>query len=154
MTARLRLAARPLLVAASLAGCLAPPTVPGPEPLAPESVWAVRITPLPPDPRPIESIVAPGEVRAIAASEAFGAQGWTASDAGLRPRFQIELLGGDGARASYWLGTDAPPPHPFAARGSGWWIAPAAPPEAAGAPLYKGLPESVASPLLEALDLR
>jgi hypothetical protein len=139
-----------------LAGCAVAPAAKAPATLPPGSVWAVRVTPLPPDPGEVASVVDPGEVRAIAASEAFAAHGWAATGgAPLSPRYRIDLLGDDGARASFWLGTGAQPPRfPCYAFCTGWWIAPAGPTREIDATAYKGLPESVTRPLLEALDIR
>jgi hypothetical protein len=148
-----RIAALGLLTAVSACASLVGRE--GPEPLPPPSVWAVRITPLPPDAGPVESIIAPAAVEAIAASAAFARDGWVdAGGAPLAPRYRIDLLGDDGARASYWLGAGPHPPR-LLCRGlcSEWWIAPSSAAREIDATLYKELPESVYGPLLESLDL-
>ena len=153
-SSRERIAALSLLTA--LSACASPLAVEGPAPLPPPSVWAVRITPLPPDAGPVESIVAPTAVEAIAGSAAFARDGWVAArGAPLSPRYRIDLLGDDGSRASYWLGAGSHPPRLLChALCSDWWIAPSNPAREIDATLYKGLPESVYQPLLESLDLR
>jgi hypothetical protein len=153
-SSRARIAALSLLSA--LSACVTPPAVEGPAPLPPPKVWAVRVTRLPPDAGPVESIVDPTEVKAIAGSAAFARDGWVAArGTPLAPRYRIDLLGDDGAHASYWLGPSSHPPRLFC-RGlcSDWWIAPSNPTREIDAMLYKGLPESVYRPLLESLDLR
>jgi hypothetical protein len=150
---RRRIAALGLVTA--LSACASPPGREGPVPLPPPSVWAVRITPLPPAAGPVESIVAPTAVEAIAGSAAFARDGWVAAGgAPLAPRYRIDLLGDDGARASYWLGAGPQAPR-LLCRGvcAEWWIAPSNPAREIDATLYKGLPESVYGPLLESLDL-
>src|SRR5262245_61627825 len=93
---------------ALLAGCTAAPA--GPVAVPPAGVWAVRVTPLAPAAGGVASIIDPGEVRAIAASEAFAAHGWSATRGEpLAPRYRIDFLGDDGARTSYWVGTGALP---------------------------------------------
>ena len=153
-SSRERIAALSLLTA--LSACVTPAAVEGPTPLPPPRVWAVRVTPLPPEAGPVESIVGPTEVKAIAGSAAFARDGWVAArGTPLAPRYRIDLLGDDGTRASYWLGAGPRPPRLFC-RGlcSDWWIAPSNPTREIDASLYKGLPESVYAPLLESLDLR
>jgi len=141
---------------AILAGCAAPPATQAPATGPPPGVWAVRVTPLAADPDGVASIVDPGEVEEIAASEAFGRHGWVATGgAPLAPRYRIDLLGDDGARASYWVGSGPQPPRfPCYAFCTGWWIAPASATKEIDRGLYKGLPESVSGPLFEALDIR
>ena len=151
---------------ALLAACAAPraPEPPAAEPSpappasasgVPAGVWAVRVTPLPARRGRMSSIIDPGEVSEIAASEAFAAQGWSPTrGARLSPRYRVDLLGDDGARASYWVGTGPQPPRfPCLASCNGWWIAPAGATREFNASRYKGLPESVSGPLLEALDI-
>ena len=141
------------LALALLAGCAAASA--GPTAVPPAGVWAVRVTPLAPAAGGVASIIDPGEVRAIAASEAFAAHGWFATrGAPLSPRYRIDLLGEDGARTSYWVGSGAQPPRfPCYLFCTGWWIAPGGPTKEIDATRYKGLPEAVSGPLLEALDI-
>src|SRR5262245_64283200 len=150
MTRAARLAALALV-----AGCAAP-QAPAPATRPPPGVWAVRVTSLAPDSEGPASIIDPELVESVAASPAFAASGWSAnSGAPLAPRFRIDLLGDDGAHASYWVGSGAQPPRfPCYAFCSGWWIAPSGSTREIDSGVYKALDESVSAPLFEALDIR
>lgn len=117
----------------------------GPSPPSPSSLREVRVEALPPEPASTHVIDDPSKLDSIARSYAVSSEGWVESRGReLLPLYRLDLIARDGARATYWLGTNSHPPRfPCYALCSGWWIAPSSASGTLDASRFKGLPSSV-----------